>query len=348
VRATIVAPLLGLVLESERVELGDGLALVRGEAIDAPPEAVWPEEGEDGGAVTLCVFERDVSPDDPLPAVEARERSRQLITGLRLFKAGGVTLGAAGWRRAAEGRWAPVALEGAGSARGAPWVLAAAEEEELREFLAAIGDSTHGANVAWALSRFEMGCSQVMEADALSDYLLALRALLDASSDAGRASLALRLAALCAEEGERRAAQRRVELALSLERFVMGGGHGQELQEWIGPESPRAIVEQLERHLHALLRDVLCGYLDSDLKGMADDILLETRQTQAPDPFEIEVRDLRREPPPPATVSARRSEADTSEFEAVEETQAGEPEGVTPSADWGGLDEDPESYSAPV
>ena len=46
----------------------------------------------------------------------------------------------------------------------------------------------------------------------------------------------------------------------------------------------------MEGHLRALLRDVLCGYLDSDLKGVADDILLETN----PEPFvEIEARDLR-------------------------------------------------------
>ena len=37
----------------------------------------------------------------------------------------------------------------------------------------------------------------------------------------------------------------------------------------------------MEGHLRALLRDVLCGYLDADLKGVADDILLET----APEPF---------------------------------------------------------------
>ena len=46
----------------------------------------------------------------------------------------------------------------------------------------------------------------------------------------------------------------------------------------------------MEGHLRAMLRDVLCGYLDSDLKGVADDILLETN----PEPFvEIEARDLR-------------------------------------------------------
>ena len=54
--------------------------------------------------------------------------------------------------------------------------------------------------MAWALARFEMGCSRPLDAEALPDYLLALRALLDAGGEAGLASLGLRVAALCAEE----------------------------------------------------------------------------------------------------------------------------------------------------
>ena len=153
--------------------------------------------------------------------------------------------------------------------------------------------------MAWALDRFEMGCERAMEAQALSDYLLALRALLDATTAAGQASMALRLAALCAEEGARGDVQHRLEAALTLERFVMGGATGVRLDE----ESPRELVEEAENHLRALLRDVLCGYLDADLKGVADDILLEggsepfmDGDTQESELQEIEARDLRREP----------------------------------------------------
>jgi hypothetical protein len=156
-----------------------------------------------------------------------------------------------------------------------------------------------------------------------------------------------------------------VELAFSLEHFVMRGGEGS-LEKAIAAESPRVLVEELEHHLRALLRDVLCGYLDADLKGVADEILLES-----PEPYEIEARDLRKE---------RAQEADpvTDELELVAQAQPrarrmaefrprapeplpepepepepepssnGEPDGVTPSADWGAFDEDPESYSAPV
>jgi len=71
------------------------------------------------------------------------------------------------------------------------------------------------------------------------------------------------------EEGRRRAVQRRIEEALALERFVMGG------MGRVPSESPHDLVVEVERHVRALLRDVLCGYLDPDLKSVADDILLE-------------------------------------------------------------------------
>ena len=55
-------------------------------------------------------------------------------------------------------------------------------------------------------------------------------------------------------------------------------------------ESPRELVAEVEGHLRALLRDVLCGYLDADLKAVADDILIESNG----EPLgEIEAHDLR-------------------------------------------------------
>jgi hypothetical protein len=335
VRARVVAPLPAAWIEAERVELGGGLALVRGDRAEAPPEAVWPEDG-DGEPALLCVLERDVAGGERLPVAEAEERFRELVTALRLWRPGAVSLGTPGWRQADEGRWSPLPLGGSGRGRGEGWLLQAGEEAGLRDFVAALDGAAPGGVLAWALARFEMGCGRPHEAEALSDYLLALRALLDATSDAGEASLAMRVAVLCAEEGERRAVQRRIEAALALERFVMGGAGG------APAESPRELVAEVEGHVRALLRDVLCGYLDPDLKGVADDILLET----TPDPpGEIKARDLRKE---------RRfeREPDTTELEAVAEDPEPlpvEPEpvaGVTQSADWGWGEA--EDYSAPV
>jgi hypothetical protein len=156
------------------------------------------------------------------------------------------------------------------------------------------------------------------------------------------------VAALCAEEGRRKLVQRRIEAAIGLERYVMGGA----ARVRTGDDSPRELVAEVETHLRALLRDVLCGYLDADLKGVADDILLET----TPEPFmEIRARDLRAEareapppPPPPEPEPDPEPEQDTSEMPAVEPEPAAQEElqGVTASADWSW--DEPEDYSAPV
>jgi hypothetical protein len=387
--AVVLAPLPGLELEHGSVDLGEGMSLVGGKAIDAPPDAVWSDPRERAGEpYVLVVLERDIRTDMPLPTTEARIRFRRLLTALRLFKSGAVSLGPFAWSRLDHGAWQPVQLGSAGHLRGEPWLLTAKEEPELRELIDLLVQARPGGAVAWGLGRFEMGCDRQLDTEALSDYLLALRALLDGSDDTGRASLALRLAALCAEESDRRPLQRRVELAFALERFVIGGGSGDAYMDTIGSESPRELVLEVEDQLRALLRDVLCGFLDSDLKSAADDILLRSAE-----PFEVEARDLRRarrfaqeeaeeesavrSPQTAEEATGHRPEATGQRPEATghrpEATGLGsdavsqvgprywpaasavaepepEPEladGVTPSDDWG-LDDDPESYSAPV
>jgi hypothetical protein len=352
VRARVVAPLRGAAMDADRVDLNDGLALVRGDVADAPPEAVWPDpldEGEDGGEpAVLCVLERDAPADEGIPAADAARRFASVVTALRLWAPGAVSLGAPGWRRADQGRWQPLPLGAGGEPVGgdATWILPAGEEDGLRDLFASIVGAEPPRTVAWALARFEMGSARVNDSEALSDYLLALRALLDANSDAGEASLALRVAALCAEEGRRKLVQRRVESAMALERHLMGGS----LRVRLDGDSPRDLVAEVEAHLRALLRDVLCGYLDPDLKGVADDILLES----TPEPFmEIRARDLRKEEPPAPLPEAEppEPEQDTSELPAVDPDAEPEEaqqalEGVTASADWSW--DDPEDYSAPV
>ena len=85
--------------------------------------------------------------------------------------------------------------------------------------------------------------------------------------------------------GSRRCVRRRARAATSSiasrppsrKRLVMGGATGVRLDD----ESPAELVDQAEDHLRALLRDVLCGYLVADLKGVADDILLSPTQSRS-------------------------------------------------------------------
>jgi hypothetical protein len=205
---------------------------------------------------------------------------------MRLLKPGRVALGAPAWGRADEGTWQPITLPFGGRGRGEPWMLTAAEGGELAELVELVAAARLPGRIGWALARFEMGCERASEAEAISDYLLALRAMLDADDETGRASLGLRLAALCAEEAERRGVRARLESAFAIEREAMGGA----LFDPDDSEGP-AIVHEVEQHVRALLRDVVCGYLAGDLRSVADDILLASS-----DPIEIRARDTRDEP----------------------------------------------------
>lgn len=265
-QATVAAPLLGIELDSSEVKLGEGLALVRGDALDgAPAEAVWSREGTSARANTLVTLSVETVPGDGAPVTDARVRFRRLLTALRLWDAGSFALGPAAWSRTDSGPWQIVALGGSGRAHGAPLRLAAEDEEELRGFQNLIaGRMQRGGEVAWALARFEMGCERLAPFEALTDYLLGLRALLEPEGpSSGR--LAGRLAAICAVAPDRPALAERVAHAISLERAVIAG---------LAPAQTGvdALVAELSDHLRALLRDVLCGHLDSDLRSVADEL----------------------------------------------------------------------------
>src|SRR5918992_3402448 len=118
VRARVIAPLLGAWMEAERVDLGDGLALVRGDRLDGPHES----------SELLCVLERDVPADDPIPTEEAAERFAAVVSAVRLWAPGGVVLGAPGWRQTDQGRWQPLALGSGAVPCGGAWLLPQGEE----------------------------------------------------------------------------------------------------------------------------------------------------------------------------------------------------------------------------
>ena len=122
---------------------------------------------------------------------------RELLRALRLFGDGRVTLGALAWSRVASGSWRPLALGTGGRPHGL-LVVTAEQEDELRAFCNLVSRrAPHGNELAWALQRFELGCERAGDHEALSDHLLALRALLEPEGPAS-GLLPDRLAALCA------------------------------------------------------------------------------------------------------------------------------------------------------
>ena len=142
-------------------------------------------------------------------------------------------------------------------------------EDELRAFCNLTARRTPRAGeIAWALRRFELGCERPNAFDALTDHLLALRALLEPEGpQSGR--LAGRVAALCATPEQRLHVTERIAHAASLERAFVAG---------LAPVDGgvEKLLAEVTGHLRALLRDVLCGHLDSDLRSVADELLAQS------------------------------------------------------------------------
>jgi len=273
---SVIAPLHGLELVSEEVQLADGLTLVRGDALaDAPAEAVWGGPG--GGEAPNALVQVDLE-DDSDPLETALLRLGRLLTAMRLVDAAGFAFGPAAWMRVQAGAWQLVPMPiGRGRARGEPYRIEPDQEDELRGFCNLITRRAPGAGagdgalqrgeVAWALRRFELGCERDDRYDGLTDHLLGLRALLEPEGPAsGR--LAQRLAAICAQPDQRAALAERAAHAISLERALVAG------VEPVDADA-RLLIEDVGHHLRALLRDVLCGHLDAHLVAVADDLLSE-------------------------------------------------------------------------
>ena len=262
----VVAPLLGLQLVSAEVPLGQGLSLIRGDELpDAPAEAVWAGAADEP-CVLACLTLTD-DPAAPAPLSEATVRLRRLLTALRLYDPLRVALGPVAWQRSGGGAWSIGGLGTSGRPNGV-LLIGEAAEDELRAFCNLIARRTPRAGeLAWALRRYELGCERTSAFEALTDHLLALRALLEPEGpQSGR--LAGRVAALCATPEQRPAVTERVAHAASLERSIIAG---------LAPTDGgvEKLLAEVTGHLRALLRDVLCGHLDSDLRSVADRLLAE-------------------------------------------------------------------------
>lgn len=263
----VLTPLLGVQLAegTDELPLGDGLSLIRADALDDPPaDGAWSERG-DPQVLAMLAVTHDPARQPPLSL--ARRRFRRLLTALRLFEHGGYALGPLAWTRNGAGPWRPVPFGGSGRP-GLPVVIGADQEDELRAFcnLLARRSPTTG-EVAWALARFEMGAERLAPFEALTDYLLALRALLE-PEDADAGLLPVRLAAICVPPEQRGEVAQRTARAIALEREVIVGASLSE------PE-PDELIDEVCGNLRALLRDIICGHLAPDLVALAEELLAD-------------------------------------------------------------------------
>jgi hypothetical protein len=263
-------PVEGLVIDTNEVPLGDGMALVRGATLASTPTDL---RGDD--YATVAVLHLESAPGEP-PALEsAGRRLRRLQTALRLWDDAEPSLAPIAWARTDGGPWLSVPLATGLRRMDGDCLLAPEEEDPLRAFCALVARRTPRAGeLAWALRRFELGCERGSPWEALSDWLLAARALLgdpDALSD-DRAFE--RLAAICAAPEERAVLVRRLRDTAALERAAIAGR--------ITPDpAVEMLVEDLGSHVRAILRDVLCGHLDPVLRPLADGLLDEQPEPTA-------------------------------------------------------------------
>jgi hypothetical protein len=263
----VVVPLIGFHMPGDEIEL-DGVRIVRAEGIeDVPPEAIEAtRSGRRGRPGFLACVRCAAAPVAPAAAVT--DDLRRALRALRLFKRGAVGIGAQGWARHAGG-WRRFSTGGPRPRHGG-YRLTGDEAGRLESFARALAErGPRLPALAWALSRFDLGAERDSQVEALSDYLLAIRGLLEGGGPA-RAGLGARLAALCEGEGGRDPARICVERALALERKLMSGGR-------FGPSregSPLEVIEELEDMLRHILRGMATGELGGDLRLTADEILL--------------------------------------------------------------------------
>ena len=279
----VIVPLRGLQMPVVRLDLATAL-LVRADTVDVPAEARTTEGmGAAGWEPTFLAVARFAEPDPdaedaPDVGALATEAFRRLVTTLRLFKPGGVSLGPHAWTRLAGDRWRRIAT-GAGRPRPGGYRLTESELGELAALSRALASPStpfgrHAAArpglpaaLGRAISRFEAGLERHVVLEALNDYLLSLRFLLEGGGPADL-GLPMRVAALCAEPDERDAVKAVVDRAVGLERELWSG------EPPAGGPPPAETAVELENLARAILRDAACGHLGSELRSTADEILL--------------------------------------------------------------------------
>src|SRR5215213_2274026 len=245
--SVVLAPVDGLVIESEELALGEGLALVRaGTLTDAPGDI-----GHDETA-TVALLALEGAPGDHRALEDAGRRLRRLQTALRLWDDAEPALGPTAWARTDGSAWWAVPLATGFRRPKGDCLLEAEEEDALRAFCSLVSRRTPRAGAV----------------EALTDWLLAARALLAEPGQPGYDGVAERMAAICAPPEERARAEGRIRDAIALERAAVAG--------LVRPEPDvDELISELGASLRAMLRDVLCGHLDPALRRVADELMAD-------------------------------------------------------------------------
>jgi len=296
----VIVPLVGFHMPVDEIEL-DGVRIVRADQFeDAPVDAIDATRsgghGKSGFLARLSCGLATVA-----PAAAVADDLRRALRTMRLFRPGAVGLHAHGWAKRSGG-WERFGT-GVGRPRQGGYRLTGNEVAELENFSRMLTErETRIPSLDWAASRFELGAERSSLIEALSDYLLALRGLLEGGGPA-QTSLSARVAALACEPFEREQGRVTVERALAIERKLMSGGR----YKPVAGASPLDVIAEVEELLRRLLKGMAMGELGGDLRVAADEILLseglsathvdspglqETAEWRLPDPTPGDALDL--------------------------------------------------------
>ena len=296
----VIVPLVGFHMPKDQIEL-DGVRIVRADLVeDAPLDAVdATRSGGRGKPGFLACLSCGLAAVAPAAAVA--DDLRRALRTMRLFRPGAVGLAAHGWAKRTGG-WERFGT-GASRPRQGGYRLTGNEVGELESFGRTLNErGSRMPSLDWAASRFELGAERGSLIEALSDYLLALRGLLEGGG-AARTTMPARVAALACEPHEREQGRVTVERALAIERKLMSGGRYRP----VAGASPLDVIAELEELLRRLLKGLATGELGGDLRAAADEVLLseglsathvetpgvgETAEWRLPDPTSDEALDL--------------------------------------------------------
>jgi hypothetical protein len=296
----VIVPLVGFHMPKDEIEL-DGVRIVRADLVeDAPLDAVdATRSGGRGKPGFLACLSSGMAAVAPA-AVVADDLRRALRT-MRLFRPGAVGISSHGWAKRTGG-WERFGT-GAGRPRQGGYRLTGNEVGELEIFSRTLNErGSRMPSLDWAASRFELGADRGSMIEALSDYLLALRGLLEGGG-AARTTMSARVAALACQPHEREQGRVTVERALAIERKLMSGGRYRP----VAGASPLDVIAELEELLRRLLKGLATGELGGDLRATADEVLLseglsathvetpgigETAEWHLPDPTPDDALDL--------------------------------------------------------
>jgi hypothetical protein len=263
----VIVPLVGFHMPVDQIEL-DGVRIVRADGIeDAPIDAIDATRSGGRGKSGFLAF-LSCGLATVAPAAAVADDLRRALRTMRLFRPGAVGVHAHGWAKRSGG-WERFGT-GVGRPRQGGYRLTGNEAAELEIFSRLLTErETRIPSLDWAASRFELGAERSSLIEALSDYLLALRGLLEGGGPA-RTSLSARVAALACEPYEREQGRVTVERALAIERKLMSGGR----YKPVAGASPLDVIAEVEELLRRLLKGMATGELGGDLRVAADEILL--------------------------------------------------------------------------